>query len=92
MEMTKSKKLLRKKKRKKIFGDFFPYDVIQERACFRAFLTPIFNNFFRTAFKQKFRLQVNLVRSFGDISKPPRRIGHFYPPPPPPPPLLLPIK
>ena len=51
MEMIKSEKLLKKTK-KKIFGDFFRYDVIQERAWFRAFLTPIFNNFFRTAFKQ----------------------------------------
>ena len=31
MEMTKSEKLL-KKTRKKIFGDFFRYEVIQERA------------------------------------------------------------
>ena len=31
MEMTKSEKLL-KKNEKKIFGDFFRYDVIQERA------------------------------------------------------------
>ena len=37
---------------KKIFGDFFRYDVIQEMAWFKAFLTPIFNKFFRTAFKQ----------------------------------------
>ena len=51
MEMTKSEKLL-KKNEQKIFWDFFRYDVIQERACFRAFLTPIFNNFFRTDFKQ----------------------------------------
>ena len=35
-----------------MFGDFFRHDGIQERAWFRAFLTPIFNNFFRTAFKQ----------------------------------------
>ena len=40
------------KKWKKIFGGFFRYDVIQERPWFRVFLTPIFNNFFRTAFKQ----------------------------------------
>ena len=39
-------------KTKKIFGDFFQYDVIQERPWFRAFLTPIFNKFFRIAFKQ----------------------------------------
>ena len=51
MEVTKSGKLLKKKK-KKNFKDFFWYDVIQERAWFRAFLTPVFNNFFRTAFKQ----------------------------------------
>ena len=51
MEMTKSEKVL-KKTGGKIFGDFFQDDVIQERACFRAFLTPIFKNVFRTAFKQ----------------------------------------
>ena len=51
MEMTKSEKLLKKKK-KKIFGDFFRYVVIQERAWFRAFLITIFNNFFVTYFKQ----------------------------------------
>ena len=47
--MTKSEELL--KKRKKNLGDFFKYDFIQERAWFRAFLTPILDNFFRTAFK-----------------------------------------
>ena len=51
MEMSKSEKLL-KKNEEKIFGNFFLYDVIQERAWFRAFLTPTFNKFFRTAFKQ----------------------------------------
>ena len=53
MKMTKSEKLLKKKTKKKFFfGDFFQYDVIQERAWFRTFLTPIFKNFFRAAFKQ----------------------------------------
>ena len=53
MEITKSEKLLKKKRKKNFFfGDFFQYDVIQERAWFRAFLTPIFKNLFRTAFKQ----------------------------------------
>ena len=33
MEMTKSEKLL--EKNEKFFGDFFRYDVIQERAWFR---------------------------------------------------------
>ena len=51
IEMTKSEKLLRKNE-KNIFGDFFRYDVIQEKAWFRAFLTPILKSFFRTAFKQ----------------------------------------
>ena len=51
MEMAKSEKLL-KKNEKKIFGDFFRYNVIQERAWFRAFLTLILNNYSRTAFKQ----------------------------------------
>ena len=51
MEMTKSEKIIEKNE-KKIFGDFFRYDVIQKRAWFRAFQTPIFNNFFGTAFKQ----------------------------------------
>ena len=49
--MAKSKKLLKKTK-EKFFEDFFRYDVIQERAWFVAFLTPIFNNCFRTTFKQ----------------------------------------
>ena len=39
------------KKTKKIFRKFFWFDVIQERVCFRAFLTPIFNKLFRTTFK-----------------------------------------
>ena len=75
--MTKSEKLL-KKTEKKIFRDFFLYDVIQERAWFRAFLTPIFNNFFRTAFKALEKqtlvssLVINLVSSFGNISKKPK--------------------
>ena len=42
MEMTKSKKLLKKTK-KEIFGDFFRYDVIQET---------YFQQFFIAAFKQ----------------------------------------
>ena len=50
-EITKSEKLF-KKDEKNIFWDFFRYDVIQERAWFRAFVTPIFKNFFRTVFKQ----------------------------------------
>ena len=68
MEMTKSEKLL-KKTRKKMFGDFFRYDVIQERAWFRAFLTPIFNHFFRTALKQSENqtLSISSQFSFGDI-------------------------
>ena len=41
-----------KKRKKKISKIFFGYDVMQERAWFRVSLTPIFNNFFRTAFKQ----------------------------------------
>ena len=49
--MLKSEKLLKKTK-KTISGIFFDNDVIQERAWFRAFLAPIFNNFLRTAFKQ----------------------------------------
>ena len=40
------------KNEKKVFGDFFRYDVIQERAWFWAFLTPIFKSDFRRAFKQ----------------------------------------
>ena len=51
MEMTKSVQLLTKTKKKK-FQDFYRYDVIQERAWFKAFLTPILDNFFRTTFKQ----------------------------------------
>ena len=51
IEMTKSEKLLKKAK-KKSFRGFFQYDVIQERAWFRALLTPIFDNFFRTVFRQ----------------------------------------
>ena len=42
----------KRKKKKKNFGNFFRYDVIQERARFRAFLRPISNNFFTTNFKQ----------------------------------------
>ena len=45
MEMTKSEKLLKKNEKKEIFGIFFRYDVIQERAWFRAFLTPTCNIF-----------------------------------------------
>ena len=41
-----------KKTKKKFSGFFFWYNVIQERAWFRAFLTLILNNYFRTAFKQ----------------------------------------
>ena len=33
----------------KIFADFFRYDVIQERAWFRAILTPIFKKIFFTS-------------------------------------------
>ena len=50
MELTKSGKLL-KKNEKQNFKIFFQYDVIQERAWSRTFVTPIFNNFFRTFFK-----------------------------------------
>ena len=51
MEYPKSEKLL-KKRNKFFFFDIFWYDVIQERAWFRTFLTSIFNNFFRAAFNQ----------------------------------------
>ena len=51
MEMTKSEKLF-KKNEKQVFEDFFRYDVIQERAWFRAFLTPIFIYlFFKNSFQ-----------------------------------------
>ena len=45
--MTKSEELL-KKNEKIVSGDFFRYDVIQERAWFRAVLTPFFlkSNFY----------------------------------------------
>ena len=64
MEMTKSEKLL-KKTGKKIFGDFFGYDAIQERAWFRAFLTAIFNNFFKTAFTQSENQTLKISSQFG---------------------------
>ena len=54
------------KSRKNIFGDFVQYDVVQKRAWFRAFLSPIFDNLFRTALKQS-ENQVSLASSFGDI-------------------------
>ena len=38
--------------KKNIFENFFRYNVIQERAWFRAFLTLIFNDYFRTSLKQ----------------------------------------
>ena len=65
MEMTKNEKLL-KKKQKKIFRDFFRYDVIRERAWFKAFLTPIFNNLFRKAFKQ---LENQTLKISSQVSK-----------------------
>ena len=82
MKMTKSEKLLKKMK-KKFFGDFFWYDVIQERAGFRAFLTTVFNILLeQLSNSRKIRLwkfQVNLVSSFGDNSKK-AKVGHFCPP------------
>ena len=63
--MTKSEKLLRKTK-KKNFEDFFRYDVIQERAGFRVFLTPVFNIFFRTAFKQSENQALKISSQFSE--------------------------
>ena len=48
----KAKNYRKKKQQQKILEDFFRYDVIQKKAWFRVFLTPIFNNIFITAFKQ----------------------------------------
>ena len=64
MEMAKSEKLLKKKKKKKFGGDFFRYDFIRKRAWFRALLTPIFNNFFRTAFTQSENQTLKILSQF----------------------------
>ena len=71
MEMIKSEKLLKKKKR---LGGFFSiWHQPRKSVVFRAFLTPIFNNFLKQLLNsQKIRpwkFQVNLVSSFRDISK-----------------------
>ena len=74
-----------KKRRKKIFEDFFPYDVIQERAWFRAFFAPIFNNFFRTIFKrlknQTLKISSQFTKQFWRYFKKPQRVEHFCPSP-----------
>ena len=59
MEITKSEKSLKKKK----IRDIFRYDVIQEKAWFKAFLTATFNKFVeQLSNSQKIRLW-NLVKS-----------------------------
>ena len=68
MEMTKSKKLLKKTK-KEIFGDFFRYDVIQET---------YFQQFFIAAFKQSENQTLKI--SSQEIFKKKRK-GIFAPPP-----------
>ena len=52
-------------KKRKNFGNFFQYDVIEERASFMAFVTPIFNNFFGTAFKQLENQTLKISSQFG---------------------------
>ena len=41
MEMTKREKIIEKYE-KKIWGDFYQHDILQERAWFRALLTSMF--------------------------------------------------
>ena len=74
MEMTKSEKSLEKSEKKIFFRDFFRYDVIQERAWFKAFPTPIFNIFFQI---RLWKFQINLIGSFGDTSKKPKGRAFF---------------
>ena len=68
MEMTKSEKLL--KKRKKNFRGFFSIWRHPRKGVVQGFPNTYFNNFFRAAFKQleirHWKFQVNLISSFGD--------------------------